>query len=147
MAEPSPAPPIPSAGPWSPGWMEAVPAPGRPTTATPDKGEPSAPAVKVDVSVPPLKGELSSPLSPKALPTHPPLVAPPRPSRRATVRRPAPHASPQAPPRERSVPEPDRQAPPPPPPPSVRAGGHDPCATFDDFRRQPCYSFLDRLTR
>ncbi|WP_146103489.1 hypothetical protein [Nonomuraea solani] len=23
----------------------------------------------------------------------------------------------------------------------------DPCATFHDFRRQPCYAFLDRLTR
>ncbi|MGW4409907.1 hypothetical protein ACWEJ6_38155 [Nonomuraea sp. NPDC004702] len=148
MAEPSPAPPTPSAGPWSPGpwspgWMEAVPAPDRPTTAEPEPGEPSLPSGRGR----PVKGELSSPLSPRALPTRPPLVAPPRPSRRAAVRRPAPHASPQAPPRERVVPEPDRQAPPPPPPPSVRAGGPDPCATFDDFRRQPCYSFLDRLRR
>ncbi|MFI7462558.1 hypothetical protein [Nonomuraea sp. NPDC049646] len=130
--------------------MQAVPAPGRPTASGP--GEPSQPSAKSEpvkgepAKSRPARGELSSPLSPRALPTRPPLVAPPRPSRRAAVRRPAPHASPQAPPRERVVPEPDRQAPPPPPP-SVRAGGPDPCATFDDFRRQPCYSFLDRLRR
>ncbi|RSN12900.1 hypothetical protein DMB42_12040 [Nonomuraea sp. WAC 01424] len=85
-------------------------------------------------------------VSPRAVPTHPPLVASPRPPRRAAVHRPAPHVSPQPPPRERSVPEPARVAPPAPEPP-VRQGMPDPCATFDDFRRQPCYSFLDRLTR
>ncbi|MEU1638161.1 hypothetical protein [Nonomuraea sp. NPDC005701] len=126
--------------------MEAVPAPARPTATEP--GDPSLPPVRGEpLKGGPMEGGPSSPVSLKAVPTHPPLVAPPRPSRRAAVRRPAPHASPQAPPRERVVPEPDRQAPPPPPPPSVRAGAPDPCATFDDFRRQPCYSFLDRLRR
>ncbi|MFI7125399.1 hypothetical protein ACIBQ1_06865 [Nonomuraea sp. NPDC050153] len=41
----------------------------------------------------------------------------------------------------RSAPEPDRRADPPP----AIPGGADPCATFHDFRRQPCYAYLNRL--
>ncbi|MFC4115751.1 hypothetical protein [Nonomuraea zeae] len=60
---------------------------------------------------------------------------------------PAPQAPPQAPPEEqpapRPAPQPDRRTLAPPP----ARGGADPCATFHDFRRAPCYSFLERLTR
>ncbi|WP_268959569.1 hypothetical protein [Nonomuraea antri] len=40
-----------------------------------------------------------------------------------------------------------RNAPPPEPPPAARRVGPDPCATFHDFRREPCYRLLDDLTR
>ncbi|MGW4793327.1 hypothetical protein ACWEPC_13090 [Nonomuraea sp. NPDC004297] len=61
---------------------------------------------------------------------------------------PAPQAPPQAPPRER--PAPDRQTEPLAP---AHGGGNgggtaaNPCATFQDFRRQPCYDLLNRVGR
>lgn len=138
-----------SPGPGSRAWLEAVPPAGR--------------AVRSAVPTP-VGAVLTSPV-----PTRPPLVAPPRPAHRPGGRA-APHASPQAPPRVRPephpatppepdrdirpapepgrdvrpAPEPDRRVAPAPPP---RNGMPDPCATFHDFRRQPCYNFLDRLTR
>ncbi|TMR09905.1 hypothetical protein ETD86_41620 [Nonomuraea turkmeniaca] len=72
------------------------------------------------------------------------------PQRSAAPRTPLPERSkaprsvgsptPQAPPRERAEPEPER-------PPTFGGGMADPCATFHDFRRQPCYSFLNRLAK
>ncbi|MEV4356994.1 hypothetical protein [Nonomuraea sp. NPDC049625] len=56
---------------------------------------------------------------------------------------PASSPTPQAPPEVRSAPEPDRRADPPP----AISGGADPCATFHDFRREPCYAYLNRLAR
>ncbi|MEU6780943.1 hypothetical protein ABZ912_17210 [Nonomuraea angiospora] len=55
---------------------------------------------------------------------------------------PASSPTPQEPPQVRSAPEPDRRADPPP----AIPGGADPCATFHDFRREPCYAYLNRLT-
>ncbi|WP_188196437.1 hypothetical protein [Nonomuraea sp. SYSU D8015] len=52
--------------------------------------------------------------------------------------RPAPAPAPRASERR----EPERRR-----PPAFGVRIADPCATFDDFRREACYSFLDRLTR
>ncbi|MEV4221056.1 hypothetical protein [Nonomuraea sp. NPDC049725] len=46
------------------------------------------------------------------------------------------------------APAPATTPPPPAPTPASTARlGPDPCATFHDFRRDPCYRFLDQLTR
>jgi hypothetical protein len=140
-----------------PSWIEAVPSPGAslsPEYATPflDPGPPAS--VYGDPPLPP------APVPDRLAPTHGPaasVATPPSPARTAPKRAPkrsapprievvvpppASSPTPQEPPQARSAPEPDRRAD---PPPAIQ-GGADPCATFHDFRRQPCYAYLNRLT-
>jgi hypothetical protein len=111
-----------------------------------------------DLALPPILSPIGAPQpssAPSAQPSAQPseLASAHRPARSAAppqkrsvvpqpVGSPAPQAPPQAPPKDRAAPRPERRTVPPP-----ARGGADPCATFHDFRREPCYSFLERLTK
>ncbi|GAA3214878.1 hypothetical protein GCM10020216_021620 [Nonomuraea helvata] len=128
-----------------PAWVQAVPPPeseitvGPPLTAEP----PLAPVV----------GPLGSTTGPPASVTvppppvpPPPVTAPPGPRRSAAPEPPHRSATP-LPPHPKVLPAP--QVPPQEQPaPSISGKvAADPCATFHDFRREPCYAYLNRLTR
>ncbi|MEV5324947.1 hypothetical protein AB0K67_12400 [Nonomuraea sp. NPDC052634] len=148
-------------GPLSPPWIEAVP-PWDPAADLLPAWD--APAGTATPGVP-STGPLASPVPPpydKSLPL-PGTARPPAPPHK-DVERPQGSPAPQAPPRPPARPaheparppvEPRAIAPVRPssgPPaqvtrPAPRPGMPDPCATFHDFRRGPCYDVLNRLTR
>ncbi|MBB5778439.1 hypothetical protein [Nonomuraea jabiensis] len=101
-------------------------------------GDPPAPVPDRIAPMPRPSASIATPPPPAR--TVPKRSAPPR--REVAVPPPASSPTPQAPPQVRADPEPDRRADPPP----AISGGADPCATFHDFRRQPCYAYLNRLT-
>ncbi|MFC5825489.1 hypothetical protein [Nonomuraea insulae] len=134
-------------GPLSPPWIESVP---------PWDSAPAAPPWEDATTLPPWEEVL--PALPSA--TAGPAIEVSVPSRSPRGNGPRKHLTPPddravkplVPPGER--PSPQGQPSPEPPPPSqeppARPQGHgmpDPCATFDDFRRGPCYDILKRLTR
>lgn len=136
-------------------WTQVVPSPGVPVPADPLASVEAVPSLDPG---PPASVHGHPPLPPaptphRPAPRRPASVATPPPARTAP-KRPAPprnevavpppasSPTPQAPPQARSAPEPDRRADPPP----AISGGADPCATFHDFRREPCYAYLNRLT-
>ncbi|MFB4282178.1 MULTISPECIES: hypothetical protein [unclassified Nonomuraea] len=139
-------------GPLSPPWIEPVPPWHAPISAVPPVvAVPPISALPSVTGVPPVTVLPSVSAGPPVSPF--PAVEVPRRDRRPDrplappqdrPARPRPQGSPapQAPP---EAPAPERPAD---PPPSSRGRGMpDPCATFHDFRRQPCYDILGGLTR
>lgn len=119
--------------------VEAVPSldPGPPASV---HGHPPLPPAPTPHRPAPTTRHPASVATPPPARTAPKRPAPPR--NEVAVPPPASSPTPQAPPQARSAPEPDRRADPPP----AISGGADPCATFHDFRREPCYAYLNRLT-
>ncbi|GAA2205793.1 hypothetical protein GCM10009850_012510 [Nonomuraea monospora] len=143
-------------GPLSPPWIEAVP-PWNAATPSPSDGLPLSPmpplaglVPPVDLGVPAVTGSHRPARSPHA-PGHAknpgrPLV-PPRDRADRAPGSPTPRSSPQVSPQAPAPSRPiggsaTRRADPPP-----ARGLPNPCATMNDFRRQPCEQLRDQLLR